>query len=279
MSTTTDDKLHAYRYANCIVHKEKVTADTADPHSFYALSDGGKRSPLRMYQHVTVGSPSLGALLRYEALMLLVNDLPGLPGLWLRSKLYRFLLRSLGRGVALGRGLVLRQPGKVSIDDGAVIDEGCMFKVRGGEECGIWIGKQAFIGRGALLNTRGGQVRVLEHANVGPYVQIGTYDTLTVGRYCILAAFSYIGGLNHRADRTDVPIALQGIDRRGGVTIEDGAWVGAGAVVLDGVRIGAGAIVGAGAVVTRDVPPLAVVAGVPARVVRVREAPGTPPRT
>ena len=93
------------------MHKEKVTADTEDPHSFYALSDGG-RSPLGMYQHVTVGSPSLGALARYEALMLFVNDLPGIPGLWLRSKLYRFLFRRLGRGVALGRGLVLRQPGR-----------------------------------------------------------------------------------------------------------------------------------------------------------------------
>ena len=250
-----------------------------DPYSFYALAREGKRSPLRTYQHVTVGSTGLWALLRYEALLLLVNDLPGLPGLWLRSKLYRSLFRHLGRGVALGRGLVLRQPGKVSIDDGAVIDEGCTFKVRGSEESGIWIGKNALIGRGALLNTRGGQVHVLEHANIGPHVLIGTYGRLTIGRYCILAAFCYIGGLNHRADRTDIPIALQGIDSKGGVTIEDGAWIGAGAVVLDGVRIGAGAIVGAGAVVTRDVPPLAVVAGVPARVVRMREARAAPPQT
>lgn len=249
-----------------------------DPHSFYALFGEGKPSPLRTYQRVAVGSPRLGALLRYEALMLLVNDLPGLPGFWLRSKLYRLLFRRLGRGVALGRGLVLRQPGKVSIDDGAVIDEGCTFKVRGGEESGIWVGQGVFIGRGALLNTRGGQVHVREHANVGPYVQIGTYGRLTIGRHCILAAFCYIGGLNHRADRTDVPIALQGIDNRGGVTIEDGAWVGANAVVLDGVTIGRGAIVGAGAVVTHDVPPLAVAAGVPARVIRIREERAGPGR-
>jgi len=256
------------------MEKHTETASPQDPHSFHALAGEGKRSPLRTYQHVTIGSTKIRALLRYEALMLLVNDLPGLPGLWLRSKLYRSLFRRLGRGVALGRGLVLRQPGKVSIDDSAVVDEGCMFKVRGGEECGIWVGKNAFIGRGALLNTRCGQVHVLEHATIGPYVQIGTYDRLTIGRYCIIAAFCYIGGLNHRADRTDIPIALQGIDSKGGVTIEDGAWIGAGAVVLDGVRIGRGAIVGAGAVVTRDVPPLAVVAGVPARVVRFREERG-----
>ena len=242
-----------------------------DPHSFYALAAEGGRSPLKTYQHVAVGSPGLLALLRYEALMLLVNDLPGLAGLYLRGRLYRALFRHLGRGVALGRGLVLRQPGKVSIDDGAVIDEGCTFKVRGGEESGIWIGKQAFVGRGALLNTRGGRVHVLEHANIGPHVLLGTYGTLTIGRYCILAAFSYVGGLNHRSDRLDIPIALQGIDSKGGVTIEDEAWIGAGAVVLDGVTVGRGAIVGAGAVVTRDVPPYAIATGVPARVVRYRD--------
>jgi acetyltransferase-like isoleucine patch superfamily enzyme len=251
--------------------QDGTPAPPQDPHSFYAVAAKGKRSPLRTYQHVTVGSPGIGALLRYEALMLFVNDLPGLAGYWLRSKLYRSLFRRLGRGVAIGRGLVLRQPNRVSIDDGAVIDEGCTFKVRGGDESGIFVGKGAFIGRGALLNTRGGQVHVLEHANIGPHVLIGTYGRLTIGRYCILAAFSYIGGLNHRSDRTDLPIALQGIDSKGGVTIEDEAWIGAGAVVLDGVRVGRGAIVGAGAVVTRDVPAYAVVTGIPARVVRFRD--------
>jgi acetyltransferase-like isoleucine patch superfamily enzyme len=246
-------------------------APLQDPHSFHTLSAKGGPASLRAYQLVTVGSPGLGALLRYEAAMLLINDLPGLAGLFLRGKLYRFLFRHLGRGVAIGRGLVLRQPGKVSIEDGAVIDEGCTFKVRGDNECGIWVGKNAFVGRGSLLNTRGGQVHVLDHATIGPYVQIGTYDRLTIGRYCILAAFCYIGGLNHRSDRTDIPIALQGIDTRGGVTIEDEAWIGAGAVVLDGVAVGRGAIVGAGAVVTRDVPAYAVATGVPARVVRYRD--------
>jgi acetyltransferase-like isoleucine patch superfamily enzyme len=251
--------------------EDEVQGHPRDPHSFFTLSEKGRQASLRAYQLVTVGASGLGALVRYEALMFLVNDLPGLAGLFLRSKLYPFLLRRLGRGVALGRGCVWRQPGKVSIDDGAVIDEGCTFKVRGDDTCGIWVGRNAFVGRGALLNTRGGQVHVLEHANIGPYVQVGTYDRLTIGRYCILAAFCYVGGLNHRADQLNVPIALQGIDRRGGVTIEDGAWIGAGAVVLDGVTVGQGAIVGAGAVVTRDVPALAIATGVPARVVRYRD--------
>lgn len=243
-----------------------------DRYSFQALAANDKLSPLRKYQLVTVGSLNLGALVRHEALLFFVNDLPGLPGLFLRGKLYRFLFGGLGRGVVLGRGLSLRQPGRVHVDDGAVIDDHCAFKVLGGEECGIWIGKKAFVGRASSLNTRGGQVHILEHASIGPHVHIGTYEQLTIGRHCIIAAFCYIGGMFHRTERLDIPMALQGIDRKGGVAIEDDVWIGAGSVVLDGVRIGKGAIVGAGSVVTRDIPPYAVAVGAPARVVRYRGA-------
>lgn len=250
------------------------SSGTEDQYSFHTLAADKKLSPLNKYQLVTVGSLKFGALVRHEALLFLVNDLPGLPGLYLRGRLYRFLFGRLGRNVVLGRGLSLRQPGRMHVDDGAVIDDHCAFKVLGGEGSGIWIGENAFVGRSSSLNTRGGQVHILEHANIGPHVHIGTYERLTIGRYCIIAAFCYIGGMFHRTERLDVPMALQGIDRKGGVEIGDDVWIGAGSVVLDGVRIGAGAVIGAGSVVTRDVPPRAVAVGSPARVVRYR---GEPP--
>jgi acetyltransferase-like isoleucine patch superfamily enzyme len=58
------------------------------------------------------------------------------------------------------------------------------------------------------------------------------------------------------------------VNRFGPIHVEDDAWIGAGAIVFPGVTIGRGAIVGAGAVVTKDVPPHAIVAGVPARLIR-----------
>lgn len=250
------------------------SSEGEDRYSFQALAANEKLSPLRKYQIVTIGSLKLGALVRHEALLFFVGDLPGLPGLYLRGKLYRFLFGHLGRNVVLGRGLSLRQPGRVHVEDGAVIDDHCSFKVLGGEECGIWIGKKAFVGRASSLNSRGGQVHILEHASIGPHVHIGTYERLTIGRHCIIAAFCYIGGMSHRTERLDIPMALQGIERKGGVTVGDDVWIGAGSVVLDGVRIGNGAIIGAGSVVTRDIPPYAVAVGTPARVVRSR---GEPP--
>jgi acetyltransferase-like isoleucine patch superfamily enzyme len=73
--------------------------------------------------------------------------------------------------------------------------------------------------------------------------------------------------VNHVFDDPARPFVEQGITAEG-IAIEDDVWIGAGAIVTDGVRIGQGAVVAAGAVVTEDVPPHTVVAGVPARVVR-----------
>lgn len=65
-------------------------------------------------------------------------------------------------------------------------------------------------------------------------------------------------------------IKQQPLQTKGGITIEDDAWLGFGVIVLDGVRIGKGAVIGAGAVVTRNVPDGAIAAGVPARVISMR---------
>ncbi len=73
---------------------------------------------------------------------------------------------------------------------------------------------------------------------------------------------------------TDIPISLQGYRPERAVTISDDVWIGRNAVVLPGVTIGRGAIVGAGAVVTHSVPDYAIVAGVPAKILRFRNPEG-----
>ena len=82
-----------------------------------------------------------------------------------------------------------------------------------------------------------------------------------------LAPLVQILAVNHVFDDPARPIIEQGITAEG-IVIENDAWIGAGAIILDGVRVGQGAVVGAGAVVTRDVPPHTVVAGNPASVVK-----------
>lgn len=92
---------------------------------------------------------------------------------------------------------------------------------------------------------------------------------ITIGRYVRLAPRVEIMTSNHVFTDPDVPIKLQGLDVKG-VRIEDDVWVGIGVLITAGVTIGRGAVVAGHAVVTRDVPPYAVVAGIPAKVVAWR---------
>jgi acetyltransferase-like isoleucine patch superfamily enzyme len=98
------------------------------------------------------------------------------------------------------------------------------------------------------------------------FAEIG--DHVLIGPHAVLLA----GGRVHRTDRTDVPIKSQGNLPKSAVKIGAGAWIGANATVM--ADVGRDAIVGAGSVVTRPVPPYAVVAGNPARLLRFRHENG-----
>lgn len=93
--------------------------------------------------------------------------------------------------------------------------------------------------------------------------------TVHIGRGTLIGGFVTIIDANHRVDDGARPILEQGGERR---RIEIGAdvWIGSNAVILPGVRIGSGAVVAANATVTKDVPPMAIVGGTPARVLRMR---------
>lgn len=115
---------------------------------------------------------------------------------------------------------------------------------------------------------RGCLRRVGAWSFVGPWCRIGAPTEL--GNWVLLAAHVRIVGGDHRTDVVGTPVVWAGRDDIRPVVIADDVWIGTGAIILHGVHIGEGALVGAGAVVTVDVPPYTVVAGVPARVVRQR---------
>ncbi len=96
---------------------------------------------------------------------------------------------------------------------------------------------------------------------------------VTIGNQVMIAHGSQIISAGHRMPAVGESMRFSGLDAAP-IVIEDGAWVGAGAIVLPGVTIGSGSVVAAGAVVTKDVPPNTVVAGVPGTVIGRR--PGTP---
>jgi acetyltransferase-like isoleucine patch superfamily enzyme len=93
------------------------------------------------------------------------------------------------------------------------------------------------------------------------FIRIG--DNVIIGPNCVLRAADHI--------YSDITKAIKFQGHRGGhIIIEDNCWLGANVVVLKDVTIGKGSIIGAGAVVTRDIPPNSIAVGVPARVMRSR---------
>ncbi len=109
---------------------------------------------------------------------------------------------------------------------------------------------------------------------LGQECTISAYQHVSIGRECVIADRVMVIDFDHGVVEVERPIRLQGIYKRD-VRIGHNVWIGYGACILRGVSIGDNAVVGTSAVVTRDVPANAVVAGIPARVIRMRPEPKT----
>lgn len=111
--------------------------------------------------------------------------------------------------------------------------------------------------------------------NIGNDVFIGMFCVMdgaggiTIGDGVAISYHTSIISASHRHDNLEVPSGEQGFITKG-IKIENNVWMGAKVVVLDGVTVGEGAIIGAGSVVTSDIPKFAIAVGVPARVIRYR---------
>lgn len=124
---------------------------------------------------------------------------------------------------------------------------------------------------------------VVGKATYGPLnvVNCGTGNTLRIGNYCSIAqdvifslhADHYLNRISTYPFRVMAGGEKQEAISKGDIILEDDVWIGQRAMIMSGIRIGQGAVVAAGAVVTKDVPPYAIVGGVPAKVIRYRFAP------
>lgn len=223
------------------------------------------------YQRLVVGRPGLGALLKYELVNLCAQWVPGALGLALRKRCYPWLLGACGRGVVFGQHVTLRHPHRIRIGDDVVIDDHCLLDAKGEGHEGITIGNGVFIGRNTILSCKSGDIAIGDGANIGFNCEIFSASRVTLGAQALVAAYCYLGAGTHDMDDPSRPVIEQGRVSRG-IGVGAGAWLGAGAKILDGVTVGDQAIVGAGAVVREAVPAGAIAAGVPARIVGTREA-------
>ena len=127
------------------------------------------------------------------------------------------------------------------------------------------LGDYSVIESFTCINNAVGDVIISDHTRVGIHNTI--IGPVNIGSHVNLAQGITITALNHNFADTEKRIDEQGVSTTP-VVIEDDVWIGANAVVLPGVRIGTHSVVAAGAVVTKDVPPHSIVAGIPAKLIK-----------
>lgn len=192
----------------------------------------------------------------------------------LRGLLTRWRGAQVGIRFGVGRHVRIQFPSHFTAgDDVTIMDYGSLHCL---SEPGVRIGSHTSIDRNLWLHCGGrpedcshGYFEIGEHSFIGCNAVLGAGGGIRIGDNVLVGQSVNMHAENHVfADPTRL-IREQRVSYRG-IVIEDNVWIGSRAVILDGVTVGRGAVIAAGAVVTATVPPFAVVAGVPARVVRVR---------
>ena len=183
----------------------------------------------------------------HEWCLFLVRYLPGKVGVLFRRLLYSRMFKNRPENLYVERDVSFSETQNSYCGDNVYLCQGCQ-----------------------LHGNNGGTIKIGNNSYIGTYSCIHAYHgIIDIGNDVLIAGHVYIHSANHQFADISTPIRCQG-NVPETVHIDDDVWIGANATILPGVRIGKGAVVGGGAVVTKDVMPYTVVAGVPARIIRVR---------
>jgi len=183
---------------------------------------------------------------------------------------HRMLTLGYARLLARYALLKLRYRGRLQTDGLCFVCPGVKLEL--GRHATLRIGRWAWIGHGCKIRVHEGEVSIGAKTVIGQECTISAYQHVSIGRECIIADRVMLIDFDHGVTEVERPIRLQGIYKRD-VRVGHNVWIGYGACILRGVSVGENSVIGTSSVVTGDVPDNAVVAGAPARVLRMREAP------
>ena len=136
----------------------------------------------------------------------------------------------------------------------------------------VRFGRFTWVGDGTKIRCHEGLVEIGAKTVMGQECTISAYQHVRIGEQCVIADRAMFIDFDHGVVEVERPVRLQGIYKRD-VEVGNNVWVGYGACILRGVSVGDNSVIGTNAVVTKDVPANAVVGGIPARIIRMREAP------
>src|ERR687888_1090053 len=166
--------------------------------------------------------------------------------------------------------LKLRWRGRLQTDGLCFVGPGVKLEI--GREAVLRLGRWSWIGHGTKIRVHEGEAEIGAKSVLGQECTISSFQHVSIGRECIVADRVMLIDFDHGVVETERPIRLQGIYKRD-VRVGSNCWIGYGACILRGATVGDNAIIGSNSVVTKDVPDNAVVAGAPARLLRMRPEP------
>ena len=175
----------------------------------------------------------------------------------------------VGKGASIRFARYLEAGRDLIIEDHAEVN--CLSRRK------IITGDRVTIGKFAIIrpsNIYGGAIgeglKIGNNSNIGPYAYIGCSGYIEIGNNVMISPRVSIYAENHIYDDPDRLLKDQGVKIEQ-VIIEDDCWIAANSIILAGVTIGKGSVIAAGSVVTKDIPPYSIAAGVPAKVIGTRK--------
>lgn len=191
----------------------------------------------------------------------------------LRGKIISLGHKNISSSVFVGKHVKISEKSMVSIGYKTKIHDGVVIDSLSKE--GVRIGDQCVIGERSIIQCTGGL------ANLGKGIEIGNRTTFSndcffgcaggveIGNDVVAGQYVRFHSENHKYNNLDTLIKDQGVFHKG-IKIGNNCWIGSGVVFLDGARLGDGCVVGANAVVTSIFPNNSVIAGIPAKLLKIR---------
>lgn len=191
-----------------------------------------------------------------------------------RGVYYKIWFKKSSGLIFVGKNVIIRNPQLIKTGKNLTIKDNVSIQAlsRNGIQFGdnMMIGRYTIVECTGVVRELGEGLTVGNNSNFGDYNFIGVRGSVEIGNDVLFGPRVSIHAENHIFEKLDIPIRKQGTTRKG-VKIEDDCWIGSGSIIVDGVTIGKGSVIAAGSVVTKDVSPYSVAAGVPARIIKQRQ--------